>query len=57
MGHLSSSGAVLQQRMMDDFSSAVGRIESAGIIEDDLPGSLGIQTQPLPGKNSYIATA
>lgn len=36
------------------FLHCCRRIKSAGIIEDDIPGSLGIQTQPLPAREQLL---
>lgn len=36
------------------FLPCCRRIESAGIIEDDIPGSLRIQTQPLPAREQLL---
>lgn len=55
-GHLSSNRAVLWQGMMDGFSSAAGELNRAGIMEDDIPGSLGIplRAQPLPARGQCL---
>lgn len=55
-GHLSSNGAVLRQGMIDGFSSAAGELNRAGIMEDDIPGSLGIPlpAQPLPARGQRL---
>lgn len=49
LGHLSSNGAE-----NDGWFLLCCRIESAGIIEDDIPSSLGIQTQPLPAREQLL---
>lgn len=54
------SGALVQQwscaAAENDglFLHCCRRIESAGIIEDDIPGSLGFQTQSLPAREQLL---
>lgn len=53
LGHLSSNGAVLQQRMMDHFSSAAGELNRQESLRMTSQAPLGFKLNPSLQESSY----